>query len=96
MRLAPDPDRLVERGEDAVTFRSHVRRVDAAMLRRLGGERDQLLRRRIRRGRVLQRRGNADGPLLHRLAHQSLHPIELRRARLPVVVAEHHAADLRR
>src|SRR6476646_9414978 len=43
VRLAPDPDGLVERRVDLGALRAHMRSIDAAELRGLRGERDQFL-----------------------------------------------------
>ena len=64
--------------------------------RGLSGERNQFIRLRIRRGRIFERSGDAHRAVFHGFAHQSLHLIELLGSGLLVVVAEHHAADLRR
>ena len=92
--LAPDAQSFVDRGQNGIALVAHVRGVDAAEFRRLGGQRDQLLGLGVGSGRVLERSRDADGAVAHRLPDQFLHLIELCRRRLLVVVAQHHAPDL--
>ena len=54
--LAPDAQGFIDGGQDAVALVAHVRGVDAAEFRRLGGQRDQLLGLRVRRGRIFAAR----------------------------------------
>ena len=82
--------------EDRVAFIAHVGGVDAAEFSGLRRERDQFGGLRIRRWRVLQRGGDADCAVLHGVANERFHLIELCRRGLLVVVAEDHPADLGR
>ena len=95
-RLAADRDRLVDRWEDAVAFRAHMRRVGAAVFRCLGREGDQLVGLGIRCGRILKRGRDSDRAIEHRLADERLHAVELLRVRCLVPVAEHDTPHLRR
>ncbi len=59
------------------------------------GQRDQLFGCGVGRGRILQRGGDADRAILHGLAHQRLHLLELARGGRAIVIAQHHAPHLR-
>ena len=59
------------------------------------GERDQLVGVRIVAGRIDERRGDADGAILHRLLDQLSHLLQLLGRRVHVLVAEDDAAHLR-
>ncbi len=95
-RLAADPDGLVDGGVDLGALRPEVGGVHAAVPRGLRRQRHQLLGSGVRGRRILERSRDADRPLSHRRAHQRPHAVELRRARRPVAVAQHHAPDLGR
>ena len=94
-RLAPDPDRLVQRGHDLVALVPEVRRIDPAEPRGLPRQRHELRRLGVGRRRVLERGREPHRAVPHRLAHQLPHPVQLGRRRVPVVVAQHHPAHLR-
>ena len=49
----------------------------------------------VRRRRVLQRSGQANGPVVHRVPDKLLHPLGLGRCWGAVVIADHHAPHLR-
>ena len=93
--FAADAQGFVDGFENGVALVAHVGGVDAAELSGFGGERDQFVGLRVGCGRVFERGGDADGAVFHGIAHQSFHLVELRGSGLHVVVAEHHAADLR-
>ena len=73
-----------------------MRRVDAPEARGLRGQRNQLFRLGIGRGRIFQRSRETHGAVLHGFADKPLHLLELRGRGLLVVIPEHHAAHLRR
>ena len=93
--LAADAKSFVDGFENRVALVAHVGGVDAAKLSGFGGERDQFFGLRVGGWRVFERGGDADCAIFHGLAHERLHLLELRGSGLLVVVAEHHAADLR-
>ncbi len=91
-----DRDRLVDRLKIAIALRSHMRDVAAAEFRRRLRQRDQLIRFRIKGGRVNQRRADAERALAHRFAHEVLHAREFVRLRRAVFIAEFVNAHRRR
>ena len=81
MRFAADADGFVDaRRMIGVAFAAHVRGVDAAELGGFGGKRDQLFRGGVRRGRILQRGGDAHRAIAHGFAHQLLSSVRVRPA----------------
>ena len=93
--FAADAQSFVDGFEDGVALIAHVGGIDAANFSAFGGERDEFFGFCIRGGSVFERGGNADCAVFHGLAHERFHLFELLRIGLFVVVAEHHAADLR-
>ena len=93
--FAADAQGFVDGFEHGIAFVAHVSGVDAAELATFSGESDQFLRFRIGSGSVFERGGNADRAVFHGFAHQRFHLLELLGRGLLVIVAEHHAADLR-
>ena len=71
--LLADRDQLVDRFEQLVALGAHVTDVHPTAFRRFGGDRGQLRRLRVGRGRVDQRRADAHRSVLHRLTHQRAH-----------------------
>ena len=74
---------------------AHMREVDAAVLAGDRRQRDEFLGARVDGGRIDEGSGHAHGPVLHSLAHQRPHLLELFRRRGDVLVAQHHAPHLR-
>ena len=93
--FAADAQGFVDGFEHGIAFVAHVGGIDAAELAAFGGQSDQFLSFRVRRGSIFERRGNADCSVFHGVAHQRFHLLELLRRGLYVVISEHHAADLR-
>ena len=85
--FAANPQRFVNRLQNRIAFVAHVSRVDAAGLAGLASQRDQFFSFGVGRGRILERRGDADGAVFHGFAHQFLHLLQLSGTRLFVVVA---------
>ena len=67
LRRARDRDELVDGLEQPAALASHVRDVHAAVRRGGLRERDELVGLRVERGRVDQRRADAERALFHRL-----------------------------
>ncbi len=95
MRLASDAQRFVNGGQNGVALVAHVRGIDAAGCGSLLRQSNQFFGPGVRRGRVFERSGDADGAVAHGLAHEFLHLLELRGSGLNVVGAENHGAHLR-
>jgi len=94
--FASDAQSFVDGFEDRVAFVAHVSGINAAEFSQLRvAESDQFLCLRKRRWSVLQRGGNADRARLSWLHARGLSSAQVRGRRLHIVVAEHHAADLR-
>ena len=93
--FAPDAQGFVDRGQDGIALIAHMGGVDAAEFRRLRSQGDQLIGLGVGSGRVLERSRDSDGAILHRLPDQFPHLVKLCRSGLLVVIAQHHAPDLR-
>ena len=78
-----------------MTLVAHVREIDASVFPGDACELDQLVRARVDRRRIDQRRRRPDGSVLHRLPDQRLHLLQLLGRRLDVFVAQDHATHLR-
>src|SRR5690606_22504987 len=75
--LLADPDRLPDAVEDARRLIAHVRDVDSTHRASDAGQLDDFLDRRERTGRVEQAGAQTERTVLHRLAHELAHLLEL-------------------
>jgi hypothetical protein len=91
-RLPGDAEHLVERGVDRVRLGALVREVGAAVLRGDLRHRDQLVRRVVHVGHVLERRRHAERAVAHGLVDDFLHPRELLRRGAAVLLADDEVA----
>ena len=89
-----DPERLVDRFEQAVAFVPHVGEVTSPEFTGHPGQFGDLRFRSIDRGRINQRGGDPDRAGLHRLADQGPHPFEFFGGGLAIGVADDDLADL--
>ena len=89
MRLAGDAEHLIERLEYLLVLMPHVAGIDPVVGGDLPGQLDKLVRLRENPGMIDQAGGEAYRAVLHRLPHQGLHPVELRRRGRAVEVAAH-------
>src|SRR6185437_16435315 len=93
-----DIDGFVDSLEKPIALRADVRNVHPATTRGLAGERNQFRSPGIVVGGVDESGSYPEGTLLHRLANQRLHPIQLLRRRLQIrltkeVFAHYAGAD---
>ena len=86
--LASDGDQLIDGFDEAVSFAAHVRDVDAAVLAGDFGQGDQLIGLGVGAGRVDERRGQAEGAVVHGFASEGLHLLELGGRRRAILAAE--------
>src|SRR5580704_17724376 len=93
MRFASDSNDFIDRLQDGCALTAHVRGIDAAEAGGFSGKRDQFFSLGVGSRRIFERSGDSDGAIEHGLADELLHPLELRRIGLYIVVAEDHAAD---
>ncbi len=93
LRFAGDANHFVERLQNGGALVAHVRGIDSAKTRGFGSKGNQFLSFGVRRGRIFERSGDANGAIKHGLANKLFHLVELRGRRLNVVITEDHAAD---
>ena len=91
--LAGNRNQLLDVLEESVSLTPDVADVHAAVLPGDFREGDQLVRSGVERGRVDQRRPDAQRPFLHCPPHEAAHFLELCLCRRPVLVAEHVDAN---
>ena len=95
-RFAADPDQLIERFKQPVSFAAHVRDIFALIFRRHFAQLDQLIGFRIKRRRINQRCADAKRACFHFLTNEFAHLIELLRCRRFVFEPDHVLANRRR
>ena len=93
-RALADGDGLADGLEHRVALVAHVREVDAPVLARDRSQGDELLGARIDGGRIDERSGHSHGPVLHPLAHQLPHLVELFGRRVDILHAQDYAPHL--
>ena len=94
--FAADLERFVQRVRFDVAFIADVRGVDAALLGRDLGQRDQLIGLRVRAGSVDQRARQSHRAVAHGIVHHDLHLLQLVGGRSAVCRADYHVTNLRR
>ena len=77
MGVPGDANQFVRGFQQPAALTAEVRDVQAVVFRSGLAEGDQLLRPRVKRGGIDQRRGDAYRAFGHRVAHQLLHPLQL-------------------
>ena len=93
VRFARNANQLVERFEQLVSFASHVRDVFPFIFRGDLAELDQFIRLGVKRGRINQRRSDAEGARFHFFAHELAHLVELLLRRRAIVKTDDVLAD---
>ena len=76
--------KLVDRFEDMVALVAHMADIHAAAARRFGRQSDQFGRFRIAGRSIDQRTADTHGAVVHRLADQRPHPVELGGVRIDI------------